>query len=121
MIWLCLPALAGVGFESSPRDHEETVITVTREGEAAAGETVRIVMRPGLGGSRELAVGITDGRGRVKWIPEGAGLTEVRAGAESVTVLVAGDLPPVTVGVFGLLAAVAAGFLVVGFRPRRER
>ncbi len=113
------PAWAGVTFEAPPAAGRETVVVVDREGEPAAGQTVRVVVRPGLAGSREIAVGITDGRGRVKWTPDGSGLTEVRAGEESVMVLVGGDGPPAaTFGLLAVLAVAAAVLLVAGFRPR---
>ncbi len=115
----CAAALADVGFESPPHDAVETVVTVVRDGEPAAGETVRVVVRPGLAGSRELAVGITDGRGRVRWTPEASGLTEVRAGSERVRVLVAASGVPATTSVLlTVLTLLTLGYLVVGFRPR---
>jgi hypothetical protein len=119
--WVAVAA-ADVGFEAPPRAGAETVIAVSRDGEPGAGETVRVVVRPGLAGSREIAVGITDGRGRVKWTPDAPGLTEVRAGDESVAVLVAGDGPPATTaGLLALLAAGAAAAIGVGAGAGRRR
>ena len=64
LVTLEAPALIGA----------EVVIAVTDEqGDPAGGETVRVVHRPGLAGEREVAVGITDGRGRVRWTPDASG------------------------------------------------
>lgn len=106
-------ALADVSFETELAQGRETVVAVARGGEPVGGATVRVVVRPGLAGSREIAVGITDGHGRVRWTPEHPGLTTVRAGDESVSVLVAAASPPpspiVSLALLGLTAAALLG------------
>ncbi len=120
ILWAAV-SLADVGFESPPAEGAETVVTVARDGEPVGGATVRVVLRPGLAGSREVAVGITDGRGRVQWTPEAGGLTAVRAGDEVVTVLVAAQQPPAaTLVTLGALVAAAAAFLGVGLARARR-
>src|SRR5690606_23043937 len=79
--WLASLAWASITIEDPPRPGEETVVVVTDDaGRPRAGETVRVIHRPGLGGEREVAVGITDARGRVRWTPQMDGVTIVRAG-----------------------------------------
>ena len=119
--WFVGIAHAEIAFEGRPRDGVETTITVLRDGEPGTGETVRVVARPGLAGSREIAVGITDGRGRVRWTPQGAGLVTVRAGDETLPVLVEAVAIPPSTGLLGaVLAATTVALLLAGFLPRRS-
>jgi hypothetical protein len=120
-VLLGAPADAAVATEAEPHQGTETAITLTdADGQPASGETVRVVHRPGLAGEQELAVGITDGRGRVKWTPSQPGVTRIRAGDQVLLVRVApaavGASTPVSLG---LLAAIALGALLWGFAERR--
>jgi hypothetical protein len=109
LVTLEAPAMFGV----------EVVIAVTDErGDPAGGETVRVVHRPGLAGEREVAVGITDGRGRVRWTPDAAGVARVRAGDEILPVRVQGPVPPAVPVLIGLLAA--GGLLALGLGLSRR-
>lgn len=110
---LCSSALAVIEIEPEPAVGVEVVISVRDDLERArAGETVRIVHRAGLFGQRELAVGITDGRGRVRWTPEGAGVVRIRAGDEIRAVRVPWRGPPS--GTATLLAILALAALIAG-------
>lgn len=113
-------AWATITIEAPPRPGEETVILVTDDaGRPRAGETVRVIHRPGLGGERELAVGITDARGRVRWTPQMDGVTVVRAGEERLSVRVTpAETPLGTVTLLVVLSLAALGSLGYGLvRP----
>lgn len=109
--------------EPPPVVGQSTVITVRDEFERAApGATVQVVHRPGLDGERQMAVGITDSRGRVEWVPEVAGVTSVRAGEHTVPVAVASaGVPTGTATVLGLLLLAGLGFTAWGLAARRPR
>jgi hypothetical protein len=123
--WCARGALAAVELESSAAEGVETVIVVTDElGDPGSGETVRVVHRPGLPGSRELAIGITDARGRVRWTPAEGGVARgpARGGVMDVRIT-RGALPEVTLTLAGLLGALGAGLWLVVLGPlgRRRR
>lgn len=127
---MILLLLAGVAFgaitlERPPQPGVETVIHVAdEEGRPRAGETVRVVHRPGLSGERELAVGITDARGRVRWTPQFDGITVVRAGEERLSLRVPpAETPLATVTMLVVLLLAALGSVGYGLhrpapRPR---
>lgn len=110
------------------REGEETLVTVTDDlGRPVPGVTVRVLHRPELDGAQELAIGITDTLGRVRWTPELAGTAQVRADQEIVPVAIAwSGAPPDTAVVLALLAVAALGALGYGltggrgWRPRNE-
>ena len=117
MIALIATAFGGVSLESPPVAGTETVVAVQdAEGDPRGGVTVRVVLRPGLTGERELAVGITDGRGRIRWTPPEPGVAWLRAGDE-ISKLRVGGSPPSSVLVWiavllvGGAAALARGVL----------
>lgn len=107
--------------EPVAREGVETIVLVTDEiGDSQSGETVRVVHRPGLAGEKELAIGITDGRGRVRWTPETSGIAKIRAGDQVQLIRVVADRPPTTTGVaLGLVAC--SGFLALGYGVRGPR
>ncbi len=110
-------------FEPPPEVGAESVITVTDDlGRIQPGATVQVLHRPELDGERQIAIGITDSRGRVRWTPELAGVARVRAGdiAEPVVVGRPGP-PPTAVTLLALLLAGAAGGTVYGFAAWRRR
>ncbi len=116
-------AFGGIELELPPMLGEETIVVVTDErGETRPGETVRVVHRPGLAGEREFAVGITDGRGRVRWTPEMPGVARLRAGDEPLEVRVARADPPVgTPLLLGLVGALGLGALAWGLGTGARR
>jgi hypothetical protein len=116
-------ALGAVEVETPPVEGTETVIHVTDAlGDAASGETVRVVHRPGLAGERELAIGITDGRGRVRWRPEQGGIALIRAGEQTSTLQIQrSHLPTTTLVVLALLAAGGLFPAIYGLLGRRGR
>ena len=121
MIALVAAAWAHVEFETPPVEGEETVIVVQDDlGDPRSGQTVRVVHRPGLSGEQELAIGISDGRGRVRWTPRSAGVAWVRAGDEVARIRVGGSagapVIPVLVGLLLLGGAAALGYGVAGGR-----
>ena len=124
--WLLASAVAAtdVTLEHPPRVGDETVIAaVDDRGDPRAGLTVRVFHRPGLTGQRESAVGITDGRGRVRWTPERPGVTEVRVGDTPLTVRVGyASTPPSVPLLLVLLALAGLGTLAygVGLGQRRR-
>ncbi|MEQ1569572.1 MAG: hypothetical protein ABMA64_28300 [Myxococcota bacterium] len=116
-------ALAAVVTETPPVQGAETVIAMTdAEGAPASGETVRVVHRPGLAGEKELAVGITDGRGRVRWTPEQAGVARIRAGDELLAVVITPSAVPAStpllLGLLGLASVLAVGWSAVEWARR---
>ena len=121
MVWVLGAALAAVTTESPPLEGVETRIALTDErGEPASGETVRVVHRPGLSGEQELAIGITDGRGRVRWVPAAPGVARIRGGDEVLLVDVAPARLAVSTAVtLGHVAAAALACLAYGLAERR--
>lgn len=119
--WLSC-ALASVALESPPVEGTEVVIELRdARGDADSGETVRVVHRPGLAGSHELAIGITDGRGRVRWTPAEGGLARLRAGDQVLDLRIEPRRrPDLTVSMLAAVALLGAGLLgfSVGYRPR---
>lgn len=118
---LALVASATIEIETPPTPGEETIVRVlAQDGRPRAGETVRVVHRPGLAGQRELAIGITDARGRVRWTPAEAGVAVVRAGEERLPVRIAPpEAPRDTLVLLGLLLLAAGGALGYGLVPMR--
>lgn len=129
MIWLLPAAFAGIAFETPPTEGQETVVIVvagTPGGDLAedrqpvGGATLRVVHRPGLPGEHEQAIGITDGRGRARWVPSEGGVAEVRANDEAVPVRITPARPPTTT--LALLAAIGLGGVgALGYGLGRRR
>ena len=96
----------------------ESIITYTNaDGDPAPGVTVTIVHRPGLQGSSESAAGITDGLGRVRFVPTEGGVVEIRAQDEMLRSRVAYSPNPVEPSLLlALLAFAASGSLTLGMR-----
>lgn len=104
----------------------EVVIAVSDEaGDPRSGETVRVIHRPGLAGEAELAIGISDGRGRVRWTPGVSGVARIRAGDEATMVRVVPASPPavvpVTLGLLLLTSVSALGYGTLGPHLRQRR
>lgn len=116
-------ALAGVTFEAPPEPGGQVGVVVTApDARPAAGATVRAIVGPGLPTEREVAIGITDARGRVLWQPDASGRVSVRADEQVQDVLVAWVAPPTdAVVMLALLVATALGALLRGARPARLR
>lgn len=123
MTWLllCAAMAAQVQIEPPPVVGVQTVVSVVDSaGQGRPGETVRVVHRPGLDGERELAIGITDGFGRVAWTPDQAGVATVRAGASITPVRISWvGLPTGTLAVAGVTLALAVFSMMFGFRGGR--
>jgi len=126
MIWilLCGLAMAEVTVEIPPALGAETVLVVLDdEGRPRTGETVRVVHRPGMAGELEVAIGITDGRGRVRWTPEVPGVAIVRADEETQEFNVErAELPTGTLTLLLLLLLASATSMLYGiaYRPRGQ-
>ena len=125
MIWLVSLAHAGITLAPSAlRVGEDVVITTTNEfGEPRSGETARVIFAPDLAAARERAIGITDGRGRIRWTPDEPGVHELRIGDEALRVRAApdptdGPTARLLVMLVGLAATVA---LYVGLVPPSRR
>ena len=116
-------ALAQVTVDPPPRVGEESVVEVLDEFERAEpGATVQVVHRPGLDGERQIAIGITDSRGRVRWTPEVAGVAVLRAGDRRTPVVVGWTgVPPTTASLLAMLMLAAVGLMGYGLLPRRRR
>ncbi len=121
MIALVSAAWGAVRLEAPPDAGVETVVVVQDdEGDARGGATVRVVMRPGLAGERELAVGITDGRGRIRWTPQEPGVVWMRAGDEIMRLHVAGHPPGAALLSLGALLVGGTAALVRGIASTRR-
>ncbi len=122
MIWLLLCGLAAaeLSTEVPPTLGNETVVVVLDdEGRPRAGETVRVVHRPGMAGELEVAIGITDGRGRVRWTPDLPGIAVIRADEETKKFHVArASIPTGTLTLLLLLLAAAGTALLFGLASR---
>ena len=114
-------ALASVTPAEPPRTGREVWVHVANEDTPLAGETVRVLHRPGLHGETEIAIGITDSRGRVRWQPSKAGVAELRAGSETQRVVVMSRPPTGTSVLLTLLVLLGAGALAIGSRARTWR
>ena len=123
MIWLLASlAFAEIVVEPPPAAGVETAVTVLDDlSRPISGATVRAVARPGLDGERDLAVGLTDNRGRVYWTPGRGGpyLLQVRTETKRVHVAYDGAdnesmVLLIALGIIGLLAS------VIGLWPRRR-
>ena len=90
MILFFLPAaLAGVDITPSPVAGEASVVVATgADGDPRVGQTVTVVHRVGLPGEDEVAIGITDARGRVEWTPREGGVSELQVGDERLRISV---------------------------------
>ena len=107
---------------------QESVIAVTDDiGEPVAGLAVSVVLRPGLDGEKEIALGITDGLGRVRFTPDAGGLALVRADTEELPIAIGwGAAPEATLALLGALvvgafAAIAFGTTRIRVPDRRRR
>ncbi len=97
MTLLLLLQLASAGLEIQPAPviETETAVLVTREdGSAIGGATVRGIVHPGNHDEHEVAIGVTDARGRVLWTPDTSGRVTIRAGDQERDVLVAWKSAP---------------------------
>lgn len=113
-------ALATVELSTPPVRGEEVLLTVTDElGEPEAGVTVRVVHRAGLAAASEMAIGISDARGEVPWVPVQSGVAEVVAGDEILPVRIAWThTPSGPVSALVLLLIAALSGLGYGLRRR---
>ena len=102
-------------------DVETTVTVQDAAGTPSPGATVRVTYRPGLDGEREVAVGITDGLGRVRWTPDQGGVAELRAGPNRRRVEIErGGAPASSLTLVLLLLLASLGALAYGVLPRRR-
>ena len=124
-IWLaCKLSMAGISVDPPPAVGTESVVVLTdSEGRPGAGETVRVVHRPGMAGEAEIAIGITDTRGKVRWKPGVPGLSVVRVGRETTEVRVGrAEWPAGIVTLVLLLVAASLLALLNGLAyPSRAR
>lgn len=122
MIALLSVAFAEITLEVPPVTGVETVVVVQDvRGEPRGGQTVRVIHRPGLAAEQELAVGITDGRGRIRWTPSATGVAWIRAGDEILPLRVAGPAPGSALLLGIALLVGSSGAFVRGVVPRMRR
>lgn len=113
-------AWASVEIEPPPAVGQESIVRVVDDtNEARPGRTVRVVHRPGLAGEREVAIGITDGRGRVRWSPVDVGVAVIRVDDATRAVRISRAEPPLdAITLLGLLALAGSASLAFGVAPR---
>ena len=113
------PALASITVDAAPIEGVDNWVTVQQGETPAAGETVTVVHRPGIVGEQEIAIGITDARGRVRWSPERGGVSTIHAGSQQYTLTVQRATAPASIlTILTLLIMLALGSIVYGFRKR---
>jgi hypothetical protein len=112
-------ASADVRVTGDPQIGGEFVVEVVdADGRPAPGTAVRVIHRAGLWGESQVAVGLTDSLGRVRYVPEIAGETLIRAGEEEVRVHVAWPTAPAG-PVSHVAAALALALTLVAWGVRR--
>ena len=118
-LWATL-SLASVQVSETPIHGEEVVLTVRNEREEPVqGVTVRVIHRAGLAEATEMAIGISDARGQVPWIPAQAGTAEIVAGDEVLAIEIAWtDTPTGPLSSLALLFFAALGSLGYAVRPQ---
>lgn len=116
-------AFAEIIVEPAPVAGTEVAITVLDDlSRPISGATVRAVARPGLARERDLAVGLTDNRGRVYWTPRDGGPVVLQARTDSTRVHVAyAQAPRESMVLLILLGIIAMLATTVGLWPRRRR
>ena len=116
---LTMVALASpISVSAPPQPSAEIEVTYTDErGKPAVGATISVVHRPGLDGEQQLAIGITDSRGRVRWTPDQSGVANIRANDDELAVQVAWPNPPSqTALLLALLFVTSLGTAAYGWR-----
>ena len=120
-------AWADVTTDPAPVLNEACAVRVTSpDGTPLSGETVRVVHRPGMAGETEVAIGITDTRGKVRWTPIQAGMSILRAGDQTRVLQVQRtERPKALYALLGLLIVASLGGLAYGLlgsppAPRRS-
>lgn len=118
-MWWMPSALAGLDLDGTPALEQAITATLTEEdGSAVVGKTVRVIYRPGLTDSSEVAVGITDARGQVAWTPDQPGTAVLVA--EDISLPVAIPWPHAPAGttvILVLILLLALGSAGYGLRP----
>ena len=121
-LWLAL-ACAEVRVEGEPVQGKDVLITILDDaGRAREGIGVRVVHRPGLRGETQLALGLTDSLGRVRWTPETGGTATLHAGRDTLDLrVVPAALPSTTLTWLILSWLTALGATGFGWLTWRRR
>ncbi|MFK7931323.1 MAG: hypothetical protein AB8H79_24280 [Myxococcota bacterium] len=116
-------ALAVLQVEAPPQAGTEVAITLLDDlSRPVAGATVRAIYREGISEERDLAVGLTDARGRVYWTPKQGGPVVLRAKRDELRVNVAYGWPPLTPIAVGIpVGTLGMGLLAFGLWGSRRR
>ncbi|TNE88311.1 MAG: hypothetical protein EP330_15430 [Deltaproteobacteria bacterium] len=106
-MWWLGTAWAGIALSEDAVPGDEVTVTLTDDFEQPVqGATVRVIYRPGLTDSSEVAVGITDARGQVSWTPDQAGTATLIAGDQELPLALPwADAPAGSATVLVLLVA----------------
>ena len=120
LCWMVSSASGAILVEEEPQLGVTTWVTVLSDEHPVAGETVSVLHRPGIAGEQEIAVGITDARGRVRWTPARAGVTIIQAGSRETVAQVRADFPPPeAITLLGLIIMAGLGSLLYGLKLER--
>ena len=85
-------ALAGILIDHPSTTSSEITITVTNSADIPlSGVSVRAHHRPGWHDASEIAVGISDSNGRVRWAPKVSGPALLQAGTQTQTIYIKTD------------------------------
>lgn len=113
---------AGILWQGAPIQDEPTILQAVDDmGKPIEGETVRVIYRAGLAAAEEVAIGITDSRGEVSWVPERGGTALVVAGKqrERLSIRYAG-VPVDTLATWVLMLGVCLAAFGYGMTRRRS-
>lgn len=100
-----------------------STVTLTDDiGRPIGGIAVHAVARPGLDGSTDTAIGVTDALGRVRWTPDRGGLVDLVAEKATLHLAVPWPSPPAeTAALLALLVAFAAAAIAWGASSPRSK
>ena len=118
-MWWVSAARAGLSLGEPPALGDEVTATLTAEdGSAVVGATVRVVYRPGLADSTEVAVGVTDARGQVAWVPDQQGTALLIANDTTLPVAIPWAQAPLgTIVILLMVLMLGLGSIGYGLRP----
>jgi hypothetical protein len=119
LLWMFSAQATQLSVEPALKVRNSVVVQCMDRGRPCEGKTVSVVLRPDLSDSQELAIGVTDSRGRVRWTPDRSGVAELRADNARLRVAIPWPRPPSeSLLLMVLLLATCLGSAWYGLRKR---